>query len=347
MIKYSLRDAFELTGSRQKEWCLQGMKGFLRKQFVMLITVGMLCTYTAEACGAELRRFDFSDRNYLLPVDFAIQDQRAVEANYTDTGYQDSTIQITIGSGRFEDRCDYWTADIRIKDPSQMRTSAAKGDFKSKGTRDGVELCGILNAVLGLNGDFVNGTEKLDFGYVVRQGVLFRDNLDTAGRWNSHLMDVLAIDEDGDFHIVRRAKAGDIADMMVEGKRIMNSFCFGPALVIDGVMVEDFDGADTWMNMAREYERQRIAFCQVESLHYKVVCCSGPYTNTSTLMKSTGLTLADFTRLVAEQGVTTAYNLDGGDSSLLYFHGKRINEKPNQSIRKLQDVIYFVSAEGL
>ena len=127
----------------------------------------------------------------------------------------------------------------------------------------------------------------------------------------------------------------------------MNSFCFGPALVIDGKMVEDFDGADTWMNMGREYERQRIAFCQVEPLHYKVVCCSGPYTNTSTLMKSTGLTLTDFTRLVAEQDVKTAYNLDGGDSSLLYFHGKRINEKPNQSIRKLQDVIYFVSAEGL
>ena len=183
--------------------------------------------------------------------------------------------------------------------------------------------------------------------YVIRQGVLFRDNLDTAGRWNSHLMDVLAIDEDGDFHIIRSAKAGDIADMKIEGKRIMNSFCFGPALVIDGAMVEDFDGADTWMNMGREYERQRIAFCQVEPLHYKVVCCSGPYTNTSTLMKSTGLTLADFTRLVAEQDVKTAYNLDGGDSSLLYFHGRRINEKPNQSIRKLQDVIYFVSAEGL
>lgn len=322
------------------------MKGFLRKLFAMLITLGLTCAYTVPAWGAELQHLDFSDRDYLLPIDFTIQEQRAVEANYTENGYQDSTIQIVMGGGRFEDRCDYWTADIMIKDPSQMRTSAAKGDFKSKGTRDGVELCRILNAVLGLNGDFVNGTEKLDFGYVVRQGVLFRDNLDTAGRWNSHLMDVLAIDEDGDFHIIRRAKAGDISDMQIEGKRILNSFCFGPALVIDGVMVEDFDGADTWLNIAREYERQRIAFCQVGPLHYRVICCSGPYTNTS-LVKSTGLTLPDFTRLVAEQEVQTAYNLDGGDSSLLYFHGKRVNEKPNQSMRKLQDVIYFVSAEGL
>lgn len=323
------------------------MKKYLRKLLATLITGCLLCVQASAALGAELPSLDFSDRNYLLPVDFSIPEQRAIEEQYTENGYQDSTIRIMIDSGRFEDRCDYWTADITIKDPSQIRTSAAKGDFRSKGTRDGLELCKILNAVIGLNGDFVNGTEKLDFGYVIRQGVLFRDNLDTAGRWNSHLMDVLAIDEDGDFHIIRSAKAGDIADMKIEGKRIMNSFCFGPALVIDGAMVEDFDGADTWMNMGREYERQRIAFCQVEPLHYKVVCCSGPYTNTSTLMKSTGLTLADFTRLVAEQDVKTAYNLDGGDSSLLYFHGRRINEKPNQSIRKLQDVIYFVSAEGL
>ena len=323
------------------------MKKILRQLFATLILPALLCAQAVPALGGELPSLDFSDRNYLLPVDFAILDQRAIEENYTENGYQDSSIAVVIESGRFEDRCDYWTADITIKDPSQIRTSAAKGDFRSKGTRDGLELCNILNAVLGLNGDFVNGTEKLDFGYVVRQGVLFRDNLDTAGRWNSHLMDVLAIDEDGDFHIVRRAKAGDIAEMKVDGKRIMNSFCFGPALVVDGETVQDFDGADTWMNMGREYERQRIAFCQVEKLHYKVVCCSGPYTNTSTLMKSTGLTLTDFTRLVAEQGVQIAYNLDGGDSSLLYFHGKRINEKPNQSIRKLQDVIYFVSAEGL
>ena len=57
--------------------------------------------------------------------------------------------------------------------------------------------------------------------------------------------------------------------------------------------------------------------------------------------------MAEFAGLVAEQGVETAYNLDGGDSALLYFHGRIVNEKPNQGTRKLQDVIYFVSAEGL
>lgn len=325
------------------------MKKFHQKIFVFLAIVGILCAQTAAGYGAKgLPAADFSDKGYLLPVNFEVQEQRAIEENFTETGYQDSTLTVTIEAGRFEDRCDYWVADIIIKDPSQMRTSAARGDFTNKyATRDGMELCDKLNAVVGLNGDYANGTEKYDFGYVVRQGILYRDNLDEAGKWNSHLMDVLLIDEDGDFHIIRRASAGAVKDMQIEGKRIMNSFCFGPALVIDGQLVTDYEGADTWINMSSEYERQRIAFCQVEPLHYRVICCSGPYTNTSTLVKSTGLTLPDFARLVAEQGVQTAYNLDGGDSTLLYFHGNRVNVKPNQGVRQLKDVIYFVSAEGL
>ena len=313
-----------------------------------MMTTGILCVQTSAGYGAkELQATDFSDKNYLIPINFEILEPRTIEENFTENGYQDSTLSITVEAKRFEDRCDYWTADIIIKDPSQMRTSAAKGDFRNKGTRDGVDLCNLLNAAAGLNGDFVNGTEKYDFGYVIREGVLYRDNLDTPGRWNSHLMDVLLIDEDGDFHVIRQAKAGDITDMRIGGKRILNSFSFGPALVVDGQLIEDFEGADTWINMSQEFERQRIAFCQVEPLHYKVVCCSGPYTNTTTLMKSTGLTMADFARLVAEEGVQTAYNLDGGDSTLLFFHGQRVNQKPNQGTRKLQDVIYFVSAEGL
>ena len=325
------------------------MRKFCQKLFLILIITGILCVQTASVYAAKGPvAADFSDKNYLLPINFEIQEQRAVEANFTENGYQDSTITVSIEAGRFEDRCDYWVADVIIKDPSQLRTSAARGDFTNKyATRDGMELCSKLNAVIGLNGDYANGTEKYDFGYVIRQGVLYRDNLDTPGKWNSHLMDVLLIDEDGDFHIIQRAEAGAVQDMKIEGKRILNSFCFGPALVIDGQLITEYEGADTWINMSQGEERQRIAFCQVEPLHYKVICCSGPYTNTNTQVKSTGLTLQDFARLVAEQGVQTAYNLDGGDSTLLYFNGNRVNVKPNQGVRQLKDVIYFVSAEGL
>lgn len=298
----------------------------------------------------ELDSLDFSDRtDYKLPIDLSVIDPHAVESAFTETSYEDSTIRVKIETKRFEDRCDYWVADIVIGDPSQLRTASASGNFLRSAEMDGVALCTLLNAVVGLNGDFTFGVEKKGFGYYVRQGALYKDNLDTDDHWHAKLMDILIIDEDGDFHIVHLAKQGDIKNMRYNGKRILNSLCFGPALVRDGQMIEDFEHADWWLNMAFENERSRIAFCQAGPLHYKIICCCGPYrSGTGTdLRQNTGLTLLAFARLCSQEDVQTAYNLDGGDSAMLYFHGDRINGKPNKSVRKLQDVIYFVSAEGL
>ena len=50
--------------------------------------------------------------------------------------------------------------------------------------------------------------------------------------------------------------------------------------------------------------------------------------------------------LVATLGVQTAYNLDGGDSTLLYFFDDRINVfSTANKARPLTDIIYFASAE--
>ena len=87
-----------------KDWCEPGMKKFLLKLAAMMIIMGMLCAQTAAVYAIkELGAADFSDRNYLLPIDFEVQEQRAVEANFTETGYEDSTLRVTIETGRFEE----------------------------------------------------------------------------------------------------------------------------------------------------------------------------------------------------------------------------------------------------
>ena len=48
--------------------------------------------------------------------------------------------------------------------------------------------------------------------------------------------------------------------------------------------------------------------------------------------------------LAVKLGAKTAYNMDGGYSTLLYFNGKRLNETGNKSPRNLMDIIYFASA---
>ena len=325
------------------------MRNSVGKRLAALGLAVLLPFLSAATWGnRELDSLDLSDRtDYKLPVDLSIVEPRAIESAYTATSYEDSTIRVKIETKRFEDRSDYWVADVEISDPSQLRTASSSGTFLRSAEMDGVALCTMLNAVVGLNGDFTFGVEKKGFGYYVRQGALYKDNLGILGRWSSKVMDILIIDEDGDFQIAHLAQQGDITDMQYNGKRILNSFCFGPALVRNGKMVEDFERADAWMNMAADAERSRMAICQVGHLHYKVITCSSNYLNAN-FQTNIGLTLSEFAYLCSLEGVETAYNLDGGDSALLFFHNGRINDnKPISSVRKLQDVIYFVSAEGL
>ena len=151
-------------------------------------------------------------------------------------------------------------------------------------------------------------------------------------------MDVLVIDEDGDFHILDRPVRGSIGGT-VNGKRILQAFSFGPALVENGQAFTSFEGEQKWIDMSANDRRQRMCICQTGPLSYRMVCCAGPFRGNS------GMTLREFADLVASLGVETAYNLDGGDSTSLFFNKGRINNYGSTSQRKLRDIIYFASAE--
>ena len=141
------------------------------------------------------------------------------------------------------------------------------------------------------------------------------------------------IDEDGDFHVVFKADAGS-QDGTVNGKRVINAFFFGPALVVEGKPVEGVTGR----SMSENEGRQRMCIAQVGPLHYKAICCAGPARGNA------GMTLKQFASFVASQGVQTAYNLDGGDSTMIIFRNEKINDVQNASTRSISDIIYFASA---
>ena len=284
---------------------------------------------------------DFSDKGYLLPIDFSVGSEPLDECLIDENTYIDSTISVKVTRGN-TGNCDYWYADIQVTDASQIRTMSASssGAFDTPGAEmEAVSLSYGCNAVVAINGDYPDDFNKQGFGYNIRQGILYRNNLDDPNRKKSQLMDVLLIDEDGDFIVYHRPETGTIP-ATVNGKRILNSFSFGPVLVENGEAVMDFKGADQWLNMATEKYRQRMCICQVGPLHYMVVCCAGPYSGNK------AMTLTEFRDLVASLGVQTAYNLDGGDSTLLYFFDDRINVfSTANKARPLTDIIYFASAE--
>lgn len=310
-----------------------------RGKIIRILAAALAVLLLAGTASAESPLFDFSDRDYVLPIDFTPGTAPKKEKQTGLTAYEDSTIAVTITED-VSGTSYYWVADIVISDASQIRTmgSSWEGDFSNVGTRTAESLTERAAAVLAINGDMFTSSEKKGLGYAIRQGILYKDHLDTSGKWNSRLMDLLFIDEDGDFHVLRQAEEGQ-AQPRVDGKRVLNAFCFGPALVLDGQPVEDFQKADRWFDMATEKERGRICLCQAGPLHYKVICVSGNYHG------YTGMTLPQFRDLVAQQGVQTAYNLDGGDSVWLALNGDRVNNIGSKSERKLMDIIYFASAE--
>ena len=237
-----------------------------------------------------------------------------------DELYEDPTIRVSIDTGRMFS-CEYWVADIVVFSGSQLRTAAARG-FDEFASMDGKRLAERVHAVLAVNGDFYLHTGSK---YILRQGILYADTL--KGK-----RDILVIDEEGDFHPIHLAESGSVGEM-VDGKKVANVLSFGPILVENGKEVEIGEVG----GIAADEGRQRICIAQAGPLHYKVICCA------SHRGDSRGMTIRQFAELAALQGVQVAYNLDGGDSTMFYFHGKKLNDR-TKTAREICDIVYFASA---
>lgn len=298
------------------------------------------------------------DRQPLLPIDFS-KGKKPVKSGYSGDGktywhYEDPTISVSIEQGHAKGAvfgCTYWVATIRIQDASQLRTASRDG-FDLEGEIEATTLAKRMNAVVAIDGDTYPFT---GMGLILRQGKVYLDILDGE-------MDVLLVDEDGDFHVLKAPSDGDIAYRVysaaanggngnatyqkdgqevynvyeINGKRIINAFYFGPILVENGEIAASLPNLD-YDYMRSGEKKQRMCIAQVGPLEYKCICCAPPANHND------GMTLREFARVVAEQGVQTAYNLDGGYSTYLIFDNKQINNVANGN-RKIQDIIYFASA---
>ena len=248
-------------------------------------------------------------------------------------GYKDPTLEIHITEGRWEDT-GWMAARIKIAYPAQLRTYMAGGRYGKAQTEYVRVYAKRNNAVLAINDDwFMN---RGNVGSVVRQGVSYR----ALCRGN---YDILGIDDQGDFHLFQKATNEDIANF--EGK-LVNTFTFGPGIVIDGVAQEVTVNND----MGAFHKAQRMGIGQIGPLEYICVCCEGPEDP-----GSKGLTIQQFGELVASFGdVRLFYNLDGGSSSTMAFKGKtrrgegtffaKINARNNPKERVAGGCIYFISA---
>ena len=254
---------------------------------------------------------------------------------YTDWTYEDPSISVRIETGRVcgmdyqgQYCADYWVAYVKIANASQLRTAPALS-FYFDDDLDIAEIADDENAVLAINGDWYCDTIRLDKRYVVRQGVSYYINTLVFDIDTNRYLDALTIDEYGDFRIEQKATVDRLRNLPYT---VINGFAFGPALVIDGVRQEnlwDMSGNNT-------VRAGRTCIAQTGPLEYMCIC-----TSKRDDPNSTGLTIEAFADLVSSfEEIKTAYNLDGGSSTQMYFHNTKITSTP----RKITDIIYFVSA---
>ena len=133
-------------------------------------------------------------------------------------------------------------------------------------------------------------------------------------------MDLLLIDELGDFHIYLHGhdvQENGVASFLSEHE-IVNGFFFGPALVVDGEVQEIPEN----YQFDPHQKNPRAGIAQLGTLTYALVAVNGRTD------QSAGVTLAEFADIMGQLGARQAYNLDGGNSATLAFNGEVYNDKP-------------------
>ena len=241
-------------------------------------------------------------------------------ATSTDTTYSDGNITVTLKEYRENDSTIY-VADVQLTDSSYLKTALAQGSYGRNVTQKTSEIAESVNAVLAINGDYYGAQEK---GYVIRNGKLYRDTAIAN-------QEDLVIYEDGSFGIINES---DVTAQELIEKGVVQTLSFGPALVQNGKITVS-QNEEVGQAMA---SNPRTAIGIIDDNHYVFVVSDG---RTS---ESEGLSLYELAEFMDSLGAETAYNLDGGGSSTMYFNGSVVNNTTGgmgNSERSVSDIVYI------
>ncbi|MDU3326326.1 MAG: phosphodiester glycosidase family protein [Streptococcus sp.] len=253
----------------------------------------------------------------------AAASQAAKNAQVTDTSYSDGNISVTL-TEKTVNETQVYVADITLSSSDYLKTALAQNSYGTNVTAKTSVTAAENNAILAVNGDYYGANSS---GYVIRNGIVYRDSV----REDASNGD-LAIYKDGSFKIIYEDQVS--ADQLVQDG-VVNLLAFGPSLVENGEISVD---TNTEVGQAMS-SNPRTAIGIIDENHYIIVVSDG---RTS---ESKGLSLYQMAEVMKSYGVKTAYNLDGGGSSTLYFNGQVIN-KPTTggskiSERAVSDIVYI------
>ena len=294
----------------------------LKKSYAYASLFGLLLT--ASFSYSMLKTFVLSESITTVKANTTSSSTNTTATNVStsDTSYSDDNISITL-TEKTVSNTQVYIADITVSSAEYLKTALAQNTYGTNVTAKTSITAANNNAILAVNGDYYGANST---GYVIRNGVVYRDTV----REDSSNGD-LAIYKDGSFKIIYEDEIS--AEQLVKDG-VVNLLAFGPSLVENGKIIVNTN-SEVGQSMA---SNPRTAIGIIDENHYIIVVSDG---RTS---ESQGLSLYELAEVMKSYGVKTAYNLDGGGSSTLYFNGQVINKPTtngNISERAVSDIVYI------
>lgn len=229
----------------------------------------------------------------------------------TEDSYQSENVCITLTHVK-ENGISYYIADIYISDIKYLRTAFGPKGFGSRGMT--ADLAAANNAIVAISGDHCSQRHE---GITIRNGVLYRE---------TRYKDVCILLTDGRMITVPNS-AVDIEELKAAAP--WQVWSFGPRLLEDGKSMTTFNSDVTPKN-------PRSAIGYVEPGHYYFV-----QVDARKGTGSSGMTLAELSKLFESLGCETAYNLDGGQTAGIAWGGELRSFAYGRSV---SDIIYITDS---
>lgn len=240
-----------------------------------------------------------------------------------DYAYNDERLSIYIKKYQESDMT-YFVCDIQTADTGALR-AALSGD-KANGVLEYTsDIAERNDAVLAINGDDYGAHNN---GIIIRNGELIR-----ARKTTRHM---LVLNQDGTMYTV--TERGDVPKELGEqlvSEHVRQTWEFGPELIRDGLTV-DFQDSFELISQKENTLEPRTGIGQIDANHYVIIVVDGRNNG-----YSVGASLFTLQKLFLRTGVQTAFNLDGGGSTTLYFAGEVLNQPSGGKERSVSDILYF------
>ena len=267
--------------------------------------------------------------------------------------YYDGNVRIKLTQIR-EYETDIYLVEIVISDASYLKSAFAENTFGRNIKAKPSVVAEEHNAILAVNGDFYGAHKS---GYVFRNGTLYQSSIRRDTQY-----DDLLIYKDGSFGYINEetTEASTLA-----GSNVWHLLRFGPVLLDKGEIKvdenselrnakisnpqnelgiparldeEEINADEDPKHRKPRISNPRTALGIFEPLHYLFVVADGR------TKASAGLSFYELAEVMKEAGVTMAYNLDGGGSSVIYYKGSVVNnptDGKSAGERKVSDIVYF------